>query len=565
MGAAAIVCCLCFRHCTPPTRQMPAAEQAAFAAVPDPGAARLLESWRALEESPADKKRRVRSVDGGSPAIARHSAQKVFFLELPCKFSRNRNDRAGWDIPVGGDFTPENGIAFDVWCGDVTQFTGFTCYFKSGDGWYYTDFSPCRERQWHRLAISKARAKNIAGKPEGWNKISGVRICGWRGGTNDTELAVANFAWAEPVRPETPAEALARELDDRQWAATRRSVQGEWRGFWCHSRLGLGGGKTWDDTARLLKENGFTAVLPNLAWAGVAYYRSRQLPEFYEVRQGHDRLEECLAACRRHSLECHVWKVCWNLGHHVSKKVQTAFAKAERTQVRNNGEAKPGWLCPSHPLNLVWETQAVIELAKKGVDGVHLDYIRYPDESCCFCAGCRRRFEAMYALTLTNWPGQVRHDAELKAKWQNFRITNITKLVQAVAEGVRAVSPGVKVSAAVFQNPETNPRAIGQDWVDWCRRGYLDFVCPMDYNYDSPVAFKGVVHVQKRALAGMAVKLRPGIGLSCWPDRTRDVRMAVGEIEAVREAGLEGFSIFNLDARAEKLLPVLRLGVTRDD
>ena len=87
----------------------------------------------------------------------------------------------------------------------------------------------------------------------------------------------------------------------------------------------------------------------------------------------------------------------------------------------------------------------------------------------------------------------------------------------------------------------------------------------MDYNYDSPVAFKGVVFAQKRALEGVGAKtlLRPGIGLNCWPDRTRDIRMAVGEILAVREAGLDGFCFFDLGARAEALLPVLHTGPTR--
>lgn len=535
---------------------------AAFEAVPESDATKLLKGWQELGKA-GKESAMVKPVDLSAAPVLHISSQNVVFVELPCKFSHIRADRAGWDIPVGGDFSTVSGISFDLWCGDVTEFTGFTFYFKSGEGWYHTDFSPIKEREWHRVTITKARAKNTAGKPEGWGNVSGVRICGWRGGTNDTELAVANFAFADEVRPETAREALEREYEDRLWAAKRKSAKEEWRGFWCHSRHGLGGGRTWEDTIRILKENGFTAVLPNMAWAGVAYYQSRALPEFAEVRKGRDYLADCLAACRKYKLECHAWKICWNLGHHASKKVQEAMEKAGRTQVRFDGTKKTGWLCPSNPDNLKWEIQAVAELARKGVDGVHLDYIRYPDESCCFCSGCRSRFEAKYGLSLTNWPAQVRYDGEVKARWREFRVANITELVKGAAREVHSVKGGVKLSAAVFQNPETNPRAIGQDWVDWCRHGYVDFVCPMDYNYDSPVAFKGVVHVQKRALAGAKAKLRPGIGLSCWPDRTRDVRMAVGEIEVVREAGLDGFSVFNLDARAEKLLPVLHSGVTR--
>ena len=300
-----------------------------------------------------------------------------------------------------------------------------------------------------------------------------------------------------------------------------------------------------------------------MAWAGAAFYPSKVLPVSPTVARSGDQLAACLAACRAHGVECHVWNVCWNLGHHASKKHVAAMASAGRTQVRFDGTKRDGWLCPSHPDNLAMEIRSFAELARKGVDGIHFDYIRYPDDSHCFCPGCRARFEARYGLSLTNWPEQVRLDPSIKAQWREFRITNITALVRGVSTLVRKESPGVKISAAVFQNPATNPSAIGQDWADWCRAGYLDFVCPMNYSYDSPVAYKGTVFAQMRALDGSKALMRPGIGLSCWQDRSRDIRMAVGEILAVREAGLDGFCIFNLDARAEHLLPVLHSGVAR--
>ena len=87
----------------------------------------------------------------------------------------------------------------------------------------------------------------------------------------------------------------------------------------------------------------------------------------------------------------------------------------------------------------------------------------------------------------------------------------------------------------------------------------------MDYNYDSAVAFKGVVFAQQRALAGTRTALRPGIGLSCWKDdRRHDARRTAEEILAVRAAGLDGVSIFNLDARAVEVLPALRAGPLKE-
>jgi uncharacterized lipoprotein YddW (UPF0748 family) len=237
------------------------------------------------------------------------------------------------------------------------------------------------------------------------------------------------------------------------------------------------------------------------------------------------------------------------------------MAATNRTQVAYGGAAKPGWLCPSHPDNQALEIAAMVELAKKGVDGVHFDYIRYPDGNHCFCKGCRARFEAMAGGTVTNWPAAVRQDERLKRLWQDFRTSNITVVVRAVSRRVRAEAPGVKLSAAVFTNAETSPANVGQDWVTWCKEGLLDFVCPMDY-VESPALFRGQIVPQKRLVG--KVPVYPGIGLSTWRHDGRDAVRLAQQILAVREAGLDGFTVFNFDRRAEKALPLLHLGVTRD-
>ena len=127
---------------------------------------------------------------------------------------------------------------------------------------------------------------------------------------------------------------------------------------------------------------------------------------------------------------------------------------------------------------------------------------------------------------------------------------------------VRAEAPGVKISAAVFQNAETAPSNVGQDWPTWCQENLLDFVCPMDYE-ESPALFTGKLVPQKR-LAGK-VPIYPGIGLSTWRNDGRDAVRLARQILAVRELGLDGFTVFNFDRRAEKVLPLLRLGVTRGE
>ncbi len=686
-------------------------------------------------------------------------------LTLKAAFAKTGAARTIWDIPLACDLRARPGIQFDFWCDDLRPFSAFSCYFKSGKGWYHGSFSPEEAGKWQRVVVRKTETR-VEDTPDGWGEITHIRISGWRGETMDATCRIANVAYlggGKPdvaivyagskvakggaegkaymtfaanisatmealgigcsliadtdlttnhlanvsaavlpyntsfppetfpalkqfvasgrkilacyslpgeladllglrqkgvIRPPKPiagflksgrglqgqpefapqtswmtqcvdlppfgAEVVAtwaagdrsslkipslvrtpagiymahvwlggtdgesaalmrsivcdlapalkskveareaaeakRRAEDRAWLAAQKPKEGEHRAFWCHSAYGLGGGRTWDESVRMLKENGFNVLIPNLAWGGAAFYRSAVLPVASEVATQGDALAQCLAACRKHGVQCHVWKVCWNMGSCVDPVFAAKMAATNRTQVAYGGAAKQGWLCPSHPDNRKQEIEAMVELAKKGVDGVHFDYIRYPDVSHCFCAGCRERFEAMVGGTVTNWPSAVRKDDRLRRLWQDFRTSNITAVVREVARRVRAEAPGVKISAAVFTNAETSPSNVGQDWPAWCKDGLLDFVCPMDY-VESPALFRGQVVPQKRVVG--KVPVYPGIGLSCWRNDGRDAVRLAKQILVVRELGLDGFSVFNFDRRAEKVLPLIHLGVTR--
>ena len=321
----------------------------------------------------------------------------------------------------------------------------------------------------------------------------------------------------------------AREM---AYVTSMPGKEGEWRAFWIHSAFGLRTTNSWDATVSAVKAGGFNAVLPNLAWAGTAFYDSKVLPVHPDVAKRGDQLAACLAACRRHGVECHVWKVCWRMGRHADKALVEKMVADGRCQVSKGGKVSRGWLCPSHPANFCLEVEAFAELARKGIDGIHLDYIRYPDDQHCFCERCRKT---------------VRND-------------NITALVRAVSERVRRESLGVKISAAVFASPQR----VAQDWVKWCHEGLLDFVCPMDYNTEDAEGFRNLVAQQRKDLEGAAVKLRPGLGISCWLDKDHDALRMAKQVEAVRALGLDGFAVFELDARAVAILPALHAGPMRE-
>lgn len=393
----------------------------------------------------------------------------------------------------------------------------------------------------------------------------------WLGGTSGESLALMQAIIGDLAPSLAPKMSKRmRQLADEQarrtaWLKARPSKKGEYRALWCHDARGLGGGRDWDASIKFLKDNGFNSILPNLAWAGTAFYKSSVLPVDASVATRGDALEQCLKACRKYGVACHVWKVCWNMGSYATKDFERKMVAANRVQVNAQGEKKTRWLCPSHPANQRLEIAAMVELAKKGPDGIHFDYIRYPDGGHCFCNGCRRRFEARLGHTVTNWPAVLRGEnvsAGLKAAWKDFRTANITAVVKAVAERVHKECPGVKVSAATYRNAATDPYEIGQDWSAWCRAGWLDFICNMDYE-DSPALFRSQVKMQQEAVG--AAKLYPGIGLSCFRSDGNEAVKLAKQIEAVRQLGLEGFTVFNFDRTAERVLPQLRTGITREE
>jgi len=331
---------------------------------------------------------------------------------------------------------------------------------------------------------------------------------------------------------------------------------GEFRAFWCHNAMGVSG-MAWDEAIKRLADNGFKAILPNMLWGGAAYYDSQVLP-VVSAEKG-DQIAACLAACKKYNIEMHVWKVNWNLGHAVPATFLEKMRSAGRLQMSTQGKEEP-WLCPSHPDNQKLEIDAMVEVARKyDVTGIHFDYIRYPDNDHCFCAGCKERFQSAVSVTLQNWPGDVLGKGPVRQQWLEWRRGNITAVVKGVSEQARALKPKIKISAAVFRNWTSDRDSVGQDWKVWCEKGWLDFVCPMDYT-ESNRSFENMVSQQVQ-WAGKA-RCYPGIGVSASSSQF-GIDQLIEQITITRRYQTHGFTIFNYGVTESRdLLPLLGLGMT---
>jgi uncharacterized lipoprotein YddW (UPF0748 family) len=352
----------------------------------------------------------------------------------------------------------------------------------------------------------------------------------------------------------TAAADEARQSAADAYYRSQPSRAGEFRGAWIHSAYGINDWG-WDRTAQILQESGFSALFPNLQWAGLAFHPSQLLPVADRVGTQGDQVAACLKACRQHGLEIHVWKVNHNLATAPSNFVARLRAE-NRTQKSRSGE-DIDWLCPSHPDNFALERDSMIEVVRNyEIDGIHFDYIRYPNAGACFCEGCRSRFEESARLKVEKWPADALTGA-LAPKFADWRRAQITRLVKAVSEQAHQLKPKIKVSAAVFGDWASSRQDVGQDWKLWVDSGYLDFVCPMDYETNDR-DFAMLVR-QQTGWINRKVPFYAGIGTY----RMSTPEQLVRQILLARESGADGFVLFQHDARlANEFLPALRLGVT---
>jgi uncharacterized lipoprotein YddW (UPF0748 family) len=329
----------------------------------------------------------------------------------------------------------------------------------------------------------------------------------------------------------------------------------EGRGVWNHSGTGAYPGD-WDRSAKLLSENGFNRIFPNMLWGGVAHYASDVLPRSETFKKYGDQIEQCCTAAHRHGLEVHVWKVNYNLLN-APKEFVAKMRREGRTQVSAKGKSQ-NWLCPSNPKNQRLELDSMLEVVRKyPVDGLHFDYIRYPDGNHCYCDGCRRRFEAETGQKVLdeNWPGEC-SSGPRKQEYRDWRCKQITKLVATVSREAKKVRPGIKISAAVFGAYPGCRESVGQDWVQWVKDGDLDFLCPMNYTKDNN-EFAGLVRSQMK-LVGGRLPINVGIGATATNISMQPEDVAE-QIHLARSLGAAGFALFEFSAKtAETLMPAVR-------
>jgi uncharacterized lipoprotein YddW (UPF0748 family) len=161
------------------------------------------------------------------------------------------------------------------------------------------------------------------------------------------------------------------------------------------------------------------------------------------------------------------------------------------------------FLDPGHPAAAAYLVGIYLDLVRNyGVDGIHFDYIRYPETDERLPHGAGVGYNAVSLARFRRATGRTDTPLPADEQWTAWRRTQVTQLVRRVAVEARAIRPGIKISAALIpwgQAPKGERdfvdvapmQRIYQDWHGWLREGLIDLAVPMNYAAETDDRVRG--------------------------------------------------------------------------
>lgn len=228
---------------------------------------------------------------------------------------------------------------------------------------------------------------------------------------------------------------------------------------------------------------------------------------------GYDPLQMCIDECHRRGMECHAWIVTIPVGKWNGTGCKQLRQKYP-TLIKKIGDE--GYMNPEMPQTGDYLANFCAEVTRKyDVDGIHLDYIRYPET---------------WKIKVTRQQGRQ----------------YITDIVTKINRAVKSLKPWIKLSCSPIGKYDDLSRyrssgwnantTVCQDAQGWLRDGLMDALFPMMYfqgNNFYPFAIDWLEHSYGRIVA-------PGLAVYMMHPREKnwDLDVITREMSVLRQIGL---------------------------
>lgn len=251
---------------------------------------------------------------------------------------------------------------------------------------------------------------------------------------------------------------------------------------------------------------------------------------------GYDPLRFAVEECHKRGMKIHAWVVAIPGAKTAQSKAQGSSALEKRKPHLVLRTSEGHMLNPGIPETADYLASICGEITQNyDIDGISLDYIRYPEKEIKFNDNETFR---KYALS-----------GQSKAQW---RRDNISRCVKAIHDRVKAIKPWVAISCSPLGKYADTQRypsggwnaynAVSQDPKLWLKEGWMDILMPMMYfrgNHFFPFALDWQQSASDRSIA-------LGLGVYLIDRHQKDWPRSVieSEIEFGRAHGMAGQVFF---------------------
>ncbi|MDZ8227172.1 MAG: family 10 glycosylhydrolase [Nostoc sp. ChiVER01] len=306
-----------------------------------------------------------------------------------------------------------------------------------------------------------------------------------------------------------------------------------------------------------LAQAGINTVFFETVNAGYTIYPSQVAKEQNPLIRGWNPLEDAVKLAHERDMELHAWVWTFaagnqrhneilNLNRDYPGPVLAAHPDWANYDNLGNmipvGQTKP-FFDPANPEVRKYLLKLYEEIVTRyNVDGLQLDYIRYPfqDPSAGRTYGYGKAARAQFQQLTSVDPINISpSQPDLWQKWTTFRTQQVDSFVAQLSQQLRQKRPNLILSVAVFPLPELERiQKIQQNWETWARQGDVDLIVPMTYALDTP-------RFQRLAQPWIASKqlgstlLVPGIRLLSLPTIG-----AFDQLQLVRDLPVSGYALF---------------------
>ena len=307
-----------------------------------------------------------------------------------------------------------------------------------------------------------------------------------------------------------------------------------------------------------MAEAGINTVFFETVNASYPVYPSRIAPEQNPLTRGWDPLQAAVELAHERGMELHAWAWIFaaaNEGHNqilnqpkyylgpvLSRNPDWALTDQRGRLFNNTPGFKKAFYDPANPRVRKYLLTLLEEIATGyDVDGIHLDYIRYPfqdghtKQTFGYSKSSRYLFKQMTGVD----PIKLSPSSPLWSQWTGFRIQQVDSFVAEVSSRLKEKRPDLIISTAVFPM-EKRERLfkLQQHWEEWIYSEWVDIVVLMTYALDTGSLEDRIklLHDYPESSSSLIV---PGIRLLNVPDTE-----TVDQMQLLRNMPGGGYALF---------------------